>query len=326
MMNPAVKQAYTILDGKHPDKKIYAELSRLDGGDILDLISLSGKVKNKFAPDFHACTIMNAKSGACSEDCRFCAQSSHHDTQIDRYGLVDRDAILDKAGEAYGTGIDNFGIVTSGTGYIKMTAEFRQIIDAVDMIHEKYPGKKVCADLGHLSEETAYELSKHDISHYNINIQTNPGKYQDLVSKTHSVNDRIQTILLLKKHGVKVCAGGIIGLGETMEDRLEMAFALRDLDVDIIPLNVLIPIPGTPLEAQEPVSAAEVAKTFALFRLINPSKIIKFAAGRETRMKDFQALIMLAGANGFITGGYLTTMGRNVNDDLNFAAELRQFQ
>ncbi len=325
MIHPAIKEAYSILSGKTPDKKIYNELSRLEGGDILDLISLANKVKMKFAPQFHTCTIMNAKSGACAEDCRFCSQSSHHDTQIERYKLADKDTIVNKAMEAYATEVDRFGIVTSGTGYIKMTAEFKQIIEAIDEIHQRFPGKKVCADLGHLSEETARELAKHGIVHYGINIQTSPGRYYDLVSKTHSINDRIQTILLLKKHGVKVCSGGIIGLGETMEDRLDMAFALRDLDVDIIPLNVLIPIQGTPLEKQEPLSAAEAAKTFALFRLINPTKTIKFAAGRETMMKDFQALLMLAGANGFITGGYLTTRGRSVSDDMNFANQLDRF-
>src|SRR3990172_1173034 len=138
MLHPAIEKAYAILDGKPVDKKTFSELSTVKGRDILDLASLAGKVRDTFAGGFHACTIMNAKSGACPEDCRFCAQSTHHDTRIDRYGLVDEDIILDKAREAYGTGVDCFGIVTSGTGYIKMTAEFKRIIDAIDRIHEKY--------------------------------------------------------------------------------------------------------------------------------------------------------------------------------------------
>jgi biotin synthase len=326
MLHPAVEKAYAILDGTHVDKKIFTELSMLEGGDILDLASLAGKVRDRFAGGFHSCTIMNAKSGACAEDCRFCAQSTHHNARIDRYGLVDADMILDKAAEAFAEGVENFGIVTSGTGYIRTSGEFKQIIEAIDLIHRRYPDKNICASLGHLSEETALELSRHDILHYNINIQTNPERYRDLISTTHRANDRIQTILVLKKHGVRICSGGIIGLGESAEDRLALAFSLRDLDVDVIPLNVLIPIPGTPLERQEPVPASEVVKTFALFRLINPTKIIKFAAGRESRMKDFQGLVMLAGANGFITGGYLTTRGREVKDDLDFKDELRKFQ
>jgi biotin synthase len=173
---------------------------------------------------------------------------------------------------------------------------------------------------------TAMELAKHDVSHYNINIQTNPARYRELVASTHDIDDRTETIGHLKKHGIKVCAGGIIGMGETMEDRLEMAFALNNLDADIIPINVLIPVPGTPLERQGRISTADAVKTVALVRLINPMKTIKFAAGRETRMKDFQGLIMLAGANGIITGGYLTTRGREVKDDFEFIRDLCTFK
>ena len=325
MLHPTIEKAYGILRGKIPGRELFMELSTLQGEDVIDLISLAHKVKNKFSPNSHVCTIMNAKSGACSEDCRFCAQSTHHDSAIERFPLAGNDVILQKAAETFRGNVDSFGIVTSGTGYIKITGEFKQIMDVIDQIHETFPDKNVCASLGHLSEETARELSKHNIAHYNINIQTNPAYYRELISTTHTVNDRIRTILLLKKNSVKICAGGIIGLGETMNDRLEMAFALKDLDVDVIPLNVLIPIPGTPLEKQEPLPAVDIAKTFALFRLIHPTTIIKFAAGRETRMKDFQGLIMLT-ANGLITGGYLTTRGREGKDDEYFMEELRRFR
>lgn len=326
MLNPAIQKAYVILDGTVPDRALFGELARLRGDDILDLVSLASKVRNRFSPGFHACTIMNAKSGMCGEDCRFCSQSSRHETGIERFPLADAAEMVARAGEAYAAGVESFGIVTSGAGYQKVTGEFRKILDAIDAIHTAYPGKNVCATLGHLSEETARELARRDISHYNINIQTNPARYRDLVASTHGIDDRIETIRLLKKNGVKVCAGGIFGLGESMEDRLEMALALRDLDVDIIPLNVLIPIPGTPLAGREPVSAAETALSIALFRLIHPAKTIKFAAGRETRMKDFQGLLMLAGANGIITGGYLTTRGRDVSDDREFIQDLETFR
>ena len=325
MLNPAIERAYQILDGAVPDRSVFEELSRLRGDDILDLLSLASKVRNRFAGGFHACTIMNAKSGMCGEDCRFCSQSSRHDTDIERFPLAGTDEMVARAGEAYAAGVESFGIVTSGTGYQKVTAEFRRILDAIDAIHDAYPGRNVCATLGHLSEETARELARHGISHYNINLQTNPSKYRDLVASTHGVEDRIATIRLLKKNGVKVCAGGIFGLGESREDRLEMALALRGLDADIIPLNVLIPIPGTPLADREPATPAETAVAVALFRLVHPAKTIKLAAGRETRMKDFQGLLMLAGANGIITGGYLTTRGRKVRDDLDFIRDLGTF-
>jgi biotin synthase len=326
MHHPAIEQAYAIIEGKTVKRSVFSQLSLLEGDDILDLAALASRVRNRFTPDFHLCTIMNAKSGICGEDCRFCAQSAHHDTAIDRFPLVNRLIMVDKAGEAYSSGVETFGIVTSGTGYPEINSEFQELIGAIDEIHQKYPDKKVCASLGLLSDMTAMELAKHDVSHYNINIQTNPAKYRELVSSTHDISDRIETIRLLKKHGIKVCTGGIIGMGETMEDRLEMAFALNDLDADIIPVNVLIPVPGTPLERQGRISAADAVKTVALVRLINPTKTIKFAAGRETRMKDFQGLIMLAGANGIITGGYLTTRGREVREDLAFIRDLGAFK
>jgi biotin synthase len=326
MLNPAIKKAYKILKEKQFDEKFFIELSLIKGEDILDLASLANKVKNKFVNETNVCTIMNAKSGVCNEDCKFCAQSSHHKTEVAVYPIESIDSILQKAKETFESGVESFGIVTSGTGYNTVNKEFKQITGAVDIIHDKYPDKNVCVSIGHLTEETAEELAKHNIHHFNINIQTNPKKYNELISTSHNINEKIETIRLLKKYGIKVCCGGIIGLGETMEDRIEMAFALKELDVDVIPINVLIPIKGTPLEKQESLQVSEIVKTFALFRLINPSKIIKFAAGRETKMKDFQGLIMLAGANGYITGGYLTTRGRTIAEDIMFQKELDMFK
>jgi biotin synthase len=325
MLNPDIEKAYSILQGETLERELIEKLSRLRGDEIPDLLSLANKVKNRFSKNTHICTIMNAKSGICGEDCRFCSQSSHHNTETEIFDLVDKNDILKKAEEAFATGVKSFGIVTSGTGYMEPNDEFGKITAAIDLIYLLFPDKNVCASLGNLSDETAEELAKHGVVHYNINIQTNPGRYGELISSTHSVNERIDTIKSLKKYGVKVCSGGILGLGETMEDRIELALTLRDLDVDVIPLNVLIPIEGTPLEGEEEIPVAEIARTFALFRLINPRKTIKFAAGRETRMKDFQGLLMLSGANGFLTGGYLTTRGRNVEDDFRFHEQLAGF-
>ncbi len=326
MLHPSIQKAYQILEGKKFDKNFFMELAKLEGENILDLASLANKVRNKFVKYMNICTIMNAKSGVCREDCRFCAQSSHHNTESETYPLESVDKILEKAGETYESGVENFGIVTSGTGYKTINKEFKRITDSVDAIHKKYPNKNVCVSIGNLTIETAEELSKYNIHHFNINLQTNPQKYKELIATTHDISEKIETIRLLKKYGIKVCSGGIIGLGETMEDRIEMAIALKDLDVDVIPINILLPIKGTPFENQEALSVAEIAKTFAIFRLIHPSKIINFAAGRETKMKDFQGLIMLAGANGFITGGYLTTRGRTIPEDMSFLEQLKKFQ
>jgi biotin synthase len=233
--------------------------------------------------------------------------------------------MVSAASAAHAAGVRSFCLVASGRGVTRVTPNFRRILAAVDAIHERFPDMGVSASLGILSGETARLLAEHGIEHYNINLQTGPSRYRDLIARSHRVGERIATIRLLKRLGVRVCSGALLGVGETMADRIELAFALREMRVDVIPLNVLIPIPGTPLEGRAPISALETAKTVALFRLINPRPVIKLAAGRETVMSDFQGLLMLAGANGFITGGYLTTRGREVARDLAFARELAAF-
>ncbi len=325
MIHKDIEKAYQVLDGKPLSKELALKLIQIKGEDVLDLVSLANKVKNKFCKNLHICSIMNAKSGACVEDCKYCAQSNHNKAHIDVYGLKNEQEILKEAIKTKENGVKHFGIVTSGTGYKENNKEFRTIINAIHLIHKKLPDMNVCASLGSLGEENAKQLADANVIHYNINIQVNPKKYKDLIATTHTVDDRIQTIKYLKKHGIKVCSGGILGLGETMEDRIEMAYALKDLDVDVIPLNVLIPIEGTPLENQPFVPVNQIAKTFAIIRLIHPHKYIKFAAGRETRMKDFQGFLMLAGANGMLTGGYLTTRGRSTEDDKQLMEEINQF-
>jgi biotin synthase len=216
--------------------------------------------------------------------------------------------------------------VTSGLGYTEANDEFGQILEAVDVIRNLFPDMEVCGSLGILSAETAGLLTDHGLANYNHNLQVDPSLYGELVSTTHDVEDRIETLRLLKTHGVGICAGAIIGLGETMEDRVGLAFTLRDLGVGTIPLNVLIPIEGTPMEKAVLTPPLEVIKTFAIFRLVNPKAAIKFAAGRETVMKDWQAAVMLAGANGILTGGYLTTRGREIEEDNKLMTDLKAFR
>ena len=156
-------------------------------------------------------------------------------------------------------------------------------------------------------------------------VETSPGRYADLIATTHTIEQKLDTIRLMKKYGITNCTGGILGLGESWSDRVDMAFAIRELDVEGTPLNILLPIPGTPLEHNAPVTPADAAKTFSLFRLVNPTKKLKFCAGRETVMKDFQGLLMLSGLNSLMTGGYLTTRGREIAQDRSFAASLDGF-
>lgn len=326
MIHKLIKKAYCVVDGVAlADSDAYAIMREIHGCDILDLVSLANKVRQRWSPEFIPCSIVNAKSGECVQNCKFCAQSAHHHAEIECYPLLDHAEIIESAQKVYENGVRSFGIVTSGYGYLKPDQEFEQILATLDILHERFPDLNLCVSIGMLSRETAGMLAQHHVGRYNMNLQTNPARYSELIADTHTIQEKIQTIKYLQEFGVEICCGGIIGLGESPEDRVAMALAVRELNVEGIPLNVLLPIPGTKLEKQPILSPAEVAKAFAIFRLINPRQQIKFAAGRETIMKDFQGLLMLAGANSIITGGYLTTRGRSVAEDENFIRQLGGF-
>jgi len=328
-LHPYITAAYRVLETGEPITQAEAyELAELPGELVLDLVSLAHKVKSRYANEaetLHACSIMNAKSGVCGENCRFCAQSRHNNASIEVYDLASEESVLIEARNCVAEGVSHFGIVTSGYGYKTITPEFQRLLGMIDRLHAELPALNVCASLGVLGEAPAAALATHGIAHYNINIQVAPDRYHDLIADTHTAEERIQTIKLLRKHNISVCCGGILGVGETMQERIAMIFALQELDVTVIPLNILVPIKGTPLAGKEPLSVADIVKTFAICRLAHPRKIIKFAAGRETIMKDFQGLLMLSGANGFLTGGYLTTRGRDVADDRRFASQIASF-
>ena len=326
IIHPLIRNAYSVLDGQPITRETALAIAEnIHGADLLDLISLANKVRLKFAPPIQSCSIINAKSGRCRENCRFCAQSTGHCTGIETYPILAPETVLEAAGKVYAEGVRSFGYVTSGRGWDRPDAEFQTILDTLDLLHEKYPDMRLCVSLGILSEECVKLLAEHHVWRYNMNIQTNPARYGDLIATTHTIEEKLETIRLMKKYGITNCTGGILGLGETWADRVDMAFAIRKIDVECSPLNVLLPIPGTPLEHQTPITPADVAKSFAIFRLVNPTKTLKFCAGRETVMKDFQGLLMLSGLNALMTGGYLTTRGREIEQDRAFAAALGGF-
>lgn len=325
-LHPAIENAYKVLEGAELTREeALALVTQVKCADILDLVSLANKVRQKYAAPISPCSIINAKSGRCEQNCRFCAQSAHHDTGVTTYELLPKEEVVAAAKKAYATGVRMFGYVTSGMGYLEPSEEFQKILETLDALHEALPDMKLCVSIGILSRETAELLAKHHTWRYNMNLQTSPERYHELIASTHSIDEKIATIKHLQSFGVTNCTGGILGLGETWEDRVEMAFTVSELNVDGVPLNVLLPIKGTPLESCEGMSPADVAKAFALFRLVNPTKMIKFAAGRETVMKDFQGLLMLAGPNSLMTGGYLTTRGRSIDEDLAFIGHLNEF-
>ena len=297
------------------------EINALLELSLPEVISAADKIRQEFiGSDVELCNIMNAKSGLCGEDCRFCAQASRYATGVSVYPLKDKEEMLEAARHAKDIGADRFDIVTSGDSLTK--EDLGQICDAVSEITNKI-GIKMCASLGTLDENSFRLLKQAGLSRYHHNIETSREYFPKIVT-THTFQNRIDTVKAAKNSGLEVCSGGIIGMGETLQDRIEMVLCLKELDVDSVPINVLVPIRGTPLENKNTLSCAEAIKTIAIFRIILKNKMIKIAAGRESVLKDFQALAFMAGANGMLIGGYLTIKGREVNEDQKLIEEIKK--
>lgn len=264
------------------------------------------------------CSIVNAKSGLCPEDCRFCAQSSYHRTEADVYPLLSADELIKKAEIAKGQGASMFGIVTSGT-QIDTEDEWETIEEAIKGINAI--GIKPCGSLGMLDASRAERLRDAGLFRYHHNLETARSNFNNICT-THRYDDDIETIRNAKKAGLTTCCGGIIGLGETMAQRIEMAFTIKELDVDSVPVNILNPIKGTPLEDQPLLSPMEVLITLAIFRFILPDKDIKVCGGKEKNLRQLLPLAIVAGCNSLMTGNYLTTPGRNAESDIEMIRDL----
>jgi len=297
------------------------EAKRLLSLPIEELLAKANEVRQECAGSgIELCGIINAKSGACPEDCKFCAQSAHHSADIMEYPLKSRDEIVEAAKKARENGAARFGIVTSGN---KLTRdEVSEVAVAIKEIGQS-AGISPCASLGALDQGSFSMLKEAGLKRYHHNIETSERFYPNIVS-THDYSERINTIRTAKEMGFEVCSGGIIGMGEDWEDRIDMALLLKELDVDSVPINILVPIKGTSMESQEMMSAFDVIRTIALFRIMLRDKVVKVAAGRESALKDFGALMYMAGANGMMIGGYLTIAGRSVREDLALVEEIRK--
>ncbi|MEW5971999.1 MAG: biotin synthase BioB, partial [Pseudomonadota bacterium] len=276
--------------------------------------------KQYVGTNLELCGIVNAKSGMCNQDCKFCAQSMHHNTGIQVYGLLTVDEMVAAAQKSKDDGAQNFGIVTSGN---RLTQEELNNICQASILINKKVGINVCASLGALTQDQLRQLSYSGVLRYHHNIETSERFYPQIVS-THNFSERIETIRLAKKIGLQVCSGGIIGLGETWQDRIDMAKTLAQLDVDAVPINILIPIKGTAIGDIAAVSKEDVLRTIAIFRIILQNKTIKLAAGRETVFAGDDSQGFLAGANGMLIGGYLTVKGRQVCEDLQLVEDVHK--
>ncbi|MBN1621220.1 MAG: biotin synthase BioB [Endomicrobiales bacterium] len=301
------------------EKKItFEEAACLFSVEVEELLGWADKIREHFkGKKIKLCSIINAKSGLCSQDCKFCAQSSHYKTKIDTYPLVNKEEIKKGLNQAVNNSAGCYGIVTSGHSLSEKE------IDVLCLALSECNGSKInlSASLGSLNRDLLRKLQEAGLRKYHHNLETSESFFPD-VCTTQSYSQRVETVKLAKELGLKVCCGGIFGLGETKEQRLELAFTLRELDVDSVPLNFLNPIPGTPLENSKNITPMEILQTIAVFRFVLPDKDINICGGREVNLGDLQSRIFRAGANGMMVGGYLTTSGRSVEQDLKMINDL----
>lgn len=311
---------------KEITKKEALKLFSLKGSEALLLFNIANEIRKKYCNDnFETCTISNIKFGNCSEDCKFCAQGTNCNQNFNFYSLKDKEIIIKEFKIAVQNKSTRFGLVASGKKMRKGTKEFKNLLDTIKEMVAFNKEVEICCSLGLLDREELIELKNSGVKRYHCNIQTSKEKYSTYAATTHSIDERLKTIKMAKKIGLKVCAGGIIGMGESFEDRIDMAFLLKKLDIDGIPINILNPIKGTPYENKKVLSPFEILKTIAIFRIILKNKNIKIAAGRENILKDFMGMTFISGSNGMMIGGYLTLRGRNVTEDLKFIENLKMF-
>lgn len=303
-----------IFSGEFLSKK---EVLKLLNIPTEELIRAANSVRKYFCNDsFDICTIINAKSGACSENCKFCSQSSYFNTGSPTYDMLSTNEIIEDAKYNEQKGVLRYSLVTSGRKLSKLE------VDKVCQIYKKLSktsNMALCASHGLLEYEDFIKLYQAGVVRYHNNLECSRSFFPK-VCTSHSYDDKLKTIKAAQRAGLKICSGGIIGLGETMEDRVDMAFELRALGIKSVPINILNPIPGTPFGENKVLSEDEILKTIAIFRFILPDAVIRLAGGRGL-LKDKGKCAFLSGINGAITGDMLTTSGTNIDIDKQMIAE-----
>ena len=264
------------------------------------------------------CSIAAVKLGRCGEDCRWCAQSARWKTDLTPHGLPPVEQFLSAARAAAENGAGHFGLVSSG-GRLS-TSEFHEVCRVAGLIRRE-TGLAVCGSLGALMPEEAKRLAEAGFARYNHNLETS-ARHFPRVCTTHTYKDRVRTARAAVEGGLELCCGGIFGIGEDDADRVDLALAIRDLAPDVVPLNFLHPIPGTPLAEAAPLAPLEILSIVAMFRLVLPDRTLKLAGGRERNLRDLQALMFMAGADAAMIGNYLTTTGRPASEDLAMIRDL----
>jgi biotin synthase len=289
--------------------------------DIYTLMSWANRIREGFKGNkIHLCSIVNVKAGGCSENCKFCAQSAAYQTESPRYNLVDLPPVMSAAEEANQNGVTAVGLVAAWKGL-----EEGPVLDKIcaQLDELKKSGKaRPDASLGIIkNRRVAEKLRAAGLECYGHNLETSR-RFYDNVCTTHSYEDRIETIAHLKAAGIKICSGGIIGMGETREDRCDLAFSLREVGANVVPINILNPIKGTPFGDNPRLEPLEILKTIACFRFILPRQEIMIAGGRTVNLRDLQSMIFMAGASALMVGNYLTTLNQPVEKDLEMLRDL----
>jgi biotin synthase len=287
-------------------------ITEMSKSDIFDLFSAGNKIRETFIGNFvDLCAIVNAKSGACPEDCSYCAQSSKSSSDISVYPLVNKNIVIEKAKEARDAGVKRFCVVTSGRkmGY-KELKEIASMIEGISNI-----GLFPCATLGLLNLNELSFLKESGLQRYHHNLEASERFFPE-ICRTHTYYDKLKTIEAANAAGLSICSGGIFGMGETWQDRIDMAFALKGLNVDSIPINFLIPVKGTSFENKGFLHPLEALMIISLYRFILPEKQIRICGGRTQVLGEFHSWVFMAGADSLLTGNYLTTTGRTYEDDI----------
>ncbi len=301
------------------DKKVYTkeELLKLYNLPLEDLLAVSSKY---MSDNIEFCSLINARNGKCSQNCKYCAQSSHYCTNIESYPLVDIQEVIKAAKESKENKVSRFAIVTSG----KTPDEGRDFQIELDMIKaiNEVGGLGSCASIGILNEEQAKQLADAGLKRFHHNINTCRSYYPE-VCTTHSWDDRLNTCKLVKKYGIELCCGVILGMGESIEQRVEMAMELAEIEPDSIPINILMPIPETPFENyHDKIDEENVLRTMAIFKIANPKAVVRFCGGRMRLSQENQELALKTCVEGILVGNYLTTVGREPHEDLETANKL----
>jgi biotin synthase len=300
-----------VLGGKLLSYKQALGILESSDDDLLAVLHAAFAIRRRyFGRGVSIHVIRNAKSGLCSENCSFCSQSAVSESEIPKYPMQSVEQILEGARDAHKLTAVRYCIVTSGR--TPSEKDLATICEAARLIKREVP-IQICASLGLLSEEQARRLKNAGVDRYNHNLESSERFYSSFCT-THDFSDRVATAKTAKAAGLELCSGGLIGMGENLHDRVDLAFALRDLDADSIPVNFLDPRPGTPLEGLSRLTPADCLRTLAMFRFVNPDKEIRIAGGREACIGSMQVLSLYA-ANSMFTVGYLTTPGQGYQAD-----------